>query len=54
MSGIAFGLAVLLAVASALGAPLPSSATIYRPGLATVSGAAAQFGAQEVPASLRH
>jgi hypothetical protein len=54
MSGIAFGIAVLLAVTSALGVPLPLSTTVYRSGLATVSGAAAQFGAQEVPASLRH
>jgi hypothetical protein len=54
MSGIAFAIVVLLAVTSALGVPLPLSRTIYRPGLATVSGAAPQFGAQEVPASLRH
>jgi hypothetical protein len=54
MSGIAFAIAVLLTVTSALGVPLPLSRTIYRPGLATVSGATAQFGAQEVPASLRH
>jgi hypothetical protein len=53
MSGIAFGIAVLLAVTSALGVPLPLSG-IYRHAPKGLAGAAAQFGAQEVPASLRH